>query len=708
MLVWVAHHGRWTGESWHLPTEYSGDSPEILARIQAASEGNTWPMKPQVIERLGAPFGAHWSGYPTPDKLLMLLLGGLTHLVGLFAAANLGLLLAQVSAALSFYFVARWLRCRWEWACAGALLFAYTYHTFHRGLGHFSLVFTWTVPLGLLTVWLVARSRRLEWRSTAAVVCFGSALGLGVGNPYNLYFWLQLMGWALVAQWFDRRRRANLAIGLATIGLALLAFGVSNFEFWFHVHEPEGAPLLARNYSGTEFYALKPIEMFIPPTYHRWDAFAFFGHRYVRWSVWRGEGFLPYLGIVGLFGLVWLVGISIRRLFTRRPVPGQILTLGWLVTFATVGGLANVVSLLAGFHLFRATNRVAIFISALVLFFLIVRLSRLTARWSPWQRAAAAMGLAALGLLDQVPKEMSPPARAEIAATVQSDRNFGRALEEALPPGTKVFQLPVQGFPEVTPPHRLADYEHFRPYLVTRTLNFSYGAPKFRAQSRWQRDLENAPTAQLVRRLESYGFGALYLNRKGYEDRAESLLRDLTALGYERRIESGRGQQVVVRLNPKSPPVLPLGREFTFGRGWHPRDKEGVRWAYEDAVMSYYNPYAHPLVMSLSLELVGVSEGELSFEHERRKVGEIRLGESPGAAVRRPGAKGGRRPPPARLEDQPAAIVIPHLELAPGVNRFVLRSSEAAQRGGVGPYQLRAFGLRKSTIKVRAGPEAVE
>ena len=154
--------------------------------------------------------------------------------------------------------------------------------------------------------------------------------------------------------------------------------------------------------------------------------------------------------------------------------------------------------------------------------------------------------------------------------------------------------------------------------------------------------------------------------------------------------------------------MWPLGREFTFGRGWHPRDKEGVRWAYEDAVMSYFNPYARPLVVSLSLELVGVSEGELSFEHERRRVGATRLGESPGAPVRRPGAGGSRRPPPVRLKDQPGKIVVPHLELAPGVNRFVLRSSEPAQRGGVGPYQLRAFGLRKSSIKILSGPDAVE
>ena len=121
-LVWVWHYERWTPASWQLPTAYSGDAHETLARLQAAAEGDTLPLRPQVISRLGAPFGAHWNAYPTPDKPLMLGLGLLARWLGLFPAANLGLLLAQVSAALSFYLVARQgLRVRWEWAAAGPI-----------------------------------------------------------------------------------------------------------------------------------------------------------------------------------------------------------------------------------------------------------------------------------------------------------------------------------------------------------------------------------------------------------------------------------------------------------------------------------------------------------------------------------------------------------------------------------------------------------
>lgn len=677
-LIWCAHHHKWTLESWSVPIEYRGDAPEILAQMKAAADGDMWPFSSKVVGRLGAPFGAHWNAFPTPDKPLLLLAGGLSHVIGLFAAANVVMLLAPVLSAFSFYFVARWLRCRWEWAWAGALLYAYTYHTFHRGLGHFSIAFTWTVPLGLLGVWLVARSQRLEWRSTGAVVCLGSAVALGVSNPYNLLFWLQLMGWALLAQWFDRRRRRNLEIGVAAIAVAGLAFVASHLEVWVHVQEPTGAPLISRNYAGTEIYALKPVEMFIPPTFHRWDALAFLGHRYVRWSTWRGEAYLPYLGLVGIAGLLWLAVLTARRIFHRQPWPGHALSVGWLVAYASVGGITNVLALLAGFQIFRATNRVAIFISAIVLLFLVVRVSRLTSRLPGWGRLALACLVAAIGVFDQVPRGLSPDVRAEIAATARGDLKLGQDLEAALPAGGMVFQLPVLGFPEAVPPYALADYELFRPFLVTDTLRFSYGAAKYRSRSRWQRDLENAPTETLVRRLESYGFSALYINRRGFADSAQKLLADLKALGYEQKIETTRGQQVVIPLHPKSPPKLPLGRTLTFGAGWHPRPNGEVRWANDDASFSYFNPYPHPLSVRLQLTLVGVNERELTIEHHGRRVGALRIGK------------------------ERATLTLADLVLPPGVNVLHLRSSAPAVRVGTGAYSLRTFGVVQ--VKLEFGP----
>ena len=677
-LIWIAHFDRWTVESWRVPTDYFTDAHETLARLKAASEGDVWPTRAQVISRLGAPFGAHWNAYPAPDKPLMLLLGALVHALGLYVTANLGLLLAQVTAVLAFYLVARWLRYRWEWAAAGALLFGYTYHTFHRGLAHFSLVFTWTVPVGLLAVWLVACSRRLEWRRPGTFVCLFAALALGVSNPYNLFFWLQLMGWAVVWQCFGARRRANLQIGVTAIVAAVVAFGAVNAESWLHIENPDAMPLLARNYGGTEIYALKPVEMFIPPPFHHWDWMAFFGHRYARWSPWRGEVFLPYLGVAGIAGLIWLVCSTVKRLATHRAPPGQALSISWILAYSTIGGVTNVLALFAGFQIFRATNRAAIFISALVLFFLVNRLSWLTARWAGWQRVLAATGLAAFGVYEQLPKPEDSTAVAALAAQVRADEKFGRELEKALPSGAMVFQLPVIGFPEVLPPHRLGDYEHFRPYLTTEHLRFSYGAPKMRARSRWQRDLENVPVPQLVRRLELHGFAALYLNRRGFEDGGERVLQELAALNYHARIISPDDNQIAVMLTPAKNPAPPLAEAFTFGQGWYIRPEENWRWAFEDAAVSYFNPYPEPILIDVQFDLQGATPRELVFEREGELVQTLPAGITP------------------------ARHTLSKITLNPGVNRFRFRSSAGAIRHGPGRNQLRSFGVHDVLVRLSA------
>ena len=269
-LVWVAYYDRWTVASWTVPTEYSGDALEILARIAAAAEGDTAPLRPQVISRLGAPFGANWSAYPASDLPLVMVLGGLARVVGVFAAANLALLLATVSAALAFYGCARWLRARWEWAMAGGLLFAFTFQTFSRGLPHLFLLFAWTVPLALLCCGLVASSRRLRLRGASGLFCVGVALVIGVGNPYTLFLFVQLLGWALVAQWLGSRRAENVRVGLGAMVVALAAFFVVEAHVWLYTPDTAAVSPLTRNYGATERYALKPLELFLPPAAHRW------------------------------------------------------------------------------------------------------------------------------------------------------------------------------------------------------------------------------------------------------------------------------------------------------------------------------------------------------------------------------------------------------------------------------------------------------
>lgn len=317
-----------------------------------------------------------------------------------------------------------------------------------------------------------------------------------------------------------------------------------------------------------------------------------------------------------------------------------------------------------------------------MLFFLVVRLSRLSVRGPRWLSLGAALALAAIGVSEQLPRLDSPEELRQIARMVEADEQFGRELEAKLPDGAMIFQLPVLGFPEVATPYQLNDYEHFRPFLATQDLRFSYGAPKTRARSRWQRDLANAPAAELVTRLERYGFAALYINRKGFADRAESLLNELERRGYGERIETAGGNQIAVMLRPAADPRLPMARSLTIGRGWHIRPDAGVRWAYGEGALSYFNPYSHPIHVDLQLTLQAVTPREVIL------------------------ARNGDRVRSISVDTAPTTLDLARFEMLPGINRFTLRSDSPATRLGQGPNQLRSFGLKASSVRRSAAGDA--
>ena len=162
--------------------------------------------------------------------------------------------------------------------------------------------------------------------------------------------------------------------------------------------------------------------------------------------------------------------------------------------------------------------------------------------------AAAALGF--LILWDQVPRAPSREQTAAIARQVEADREFTGKMEEALPAGAMVFQMPVMEFPE-SPLPGVPPYDHFRPYLYSKNLRFSYGSMKGREREKWQPAVQaklfegasldqqagkikvNEANARIaVDELKRLGFSAIYINRNGFPDRGKGLEEALLDLGY--------------------------------------------------------------------------------------------------------------------------------------------------------------------------------
>jgi hypothetical protein len=164
----------------------------------------------------------------------------------------------------------------------------------------------------------------------------------------------------------------------------------------------------------------------------------------------------------------------------------------WIVLCFSTGGL-NAILGAFGFTLFRTGCRYSVVILAIALLYAAQRLTAL-------QRAAAfrtdpdtlriggltAAAAACLVVLwDQVPRAPTAEQASTIARQVEADRQFVAQMEATLPAGAMVFQLPIMEFPEVPAPG-VPPYDHFRPYLFSKQLRFSFGSMKGRPREQRQ------------------------------------------------------------------------------------------------------------------------------------------------------------------------------------------------------------------------------
>jgi phosphoglycerol transferase len=250
-------------------------------------------------------------------------------------------------------------------------------------------------------------------------------------------------------------------------------------------------------------------------------------------------------------------------------------------------------------------------------------MTRLTRRWHWGQVSAIAAATLAVALWDQVPPAPTRGEVRKIHQQVVSDGKVTSALEAKLPARAMIFELPVADYPEVPPIGAMQDYEHFRPYLQSRSLRFSYGSHNGRARENWQREAIELGTANLVRTLERSGFAAVLINKKAYADRAASLLTELRSAGRSEMLVDSE-DFVSISLHPDSDPVLPP----EFDQHWYGPEgnvTEQWRWSSGDAKIVLYNNKPHPksLHLTFSISALGPRRVEVYAGAEKRRVASV-------------------------------------------------------------------------------------
>ena len=550
VLVWCTIMNRWSAEAWRTPLEYianpekSNDVLFYFAEVKAAVDGHYWPLIPKKVPELGAPFGADWGDYPVTEQVLIFATGLIARFVGIFAACNFMIMLAQVLAALSIYAVCRVLRCHWSWSFVAGVAYGFAPYAFAHGEHHLDLTFYWHLPLCLLVTRWLSVGEGLPMQGAKFLFAIAVGFVTGLQNQYYTFMFIQLAALGGLAQWVRRSWRAflpALAVCVSSmLGFLVVSLDAIVFQF-LHGRNPSA---VVRNYGHMEFYALKLMDLFIPFQGHR--LFSALAEHYSAIVLVRGE--MPragYLGLVGIAGLASLAITTFARLVrTSAPMPLEAAQVLWIVLQATIGGL-NAFLGVFGFYLFRATGRYSIFFLALALLFLVRQLSRLT-KDRPILAMVGAAALVLVVIVDQTPPIVSRRQIEQTASAADSDRRFTKEIESSLPPGTMIFQLPTIEFPEDS---SRAGYDHFRPYLFSQHLRFSFGAVRGRARDEWVHTLNSVSAEKAIGILTRYGFAAIYVDRAQYQDQGDDLFTGFTKMGLP-IVHSPRGDLFCVFLNP--------------------------------------------------------------------------------------------------------------------------------------------------------------
>jgi len=303
----------------------------------------------------------------------------------------------------------------------------------------------------------------------------------------------------------------------------------------------------------SEVLGLRLIQMVFPAPGHQVDAIADFAENY-----WFGDGKdlaksegspSQSLGLIATLGFAWLLLVALAGCLSPRWQIGRLehrqLATVTVIAFliGTVSGISLVFAYLVSPQI-RSWNRISIFIAFFAIVAIALLLDALQERIRVRRGGPVLVGILLssvllIGLYDQSNNGFDQanngyvPDYSAAKDEYSNDAAFVSAIDDELPSQAQVFQLPYVPFPDhppVTYSEEMKNYELLRPYFHGSDLRWSYGAVRGRPDADWQADLADKPTEDLVDTIIAKGFDGLYIERKGYPDRAAELEGELGEL----------------------------------------------------------------------------------------------------------------------------------------------------------------------------------
>ncbi len=492
---------------WRIPLYYNGDALAVASHFKTVIETGWFTNQPA----LGAPFGQHYGDYPTADNLHFVVARVLGFVSGEFGVTmNVYFIAGFPLAAIAAVWFLRIVGVSRAFAVALAVVYSLAPYHFVKGEGHLFLASYYVVPLALVVIYRVAmdepiwrvRDSGVRWTrflTTRTITTVGILVLLGTASSYySIFAALILAVIGIGVAW--RTRSWRRLWGATTAGVLIVVTMFANVipSLLFRLTNGANDAVFVRSPPEADLYSFKFAALLLPMPGHRFEPFRvlreLYDSHYPLPSEEPALGLIAGAGFVSLFivGLYFLLAAgrpewSGPRSYVRRlSIVAGITLVAFF--FGTVGGLSTFLSF-ASFPI-RSWNRISIFIALLALAALGLVLDRLVAWIVHRMKANRAIArgciaavisvlMMAFAVWDQVPP-VSPAARAHTSDLFSSDETFVRGIENTVPRGCLIYQLPYIAFPESPPVNGATDSDQLRMFLHSSTLTWSGGGIKGR------------------------------------------------------------------------------------------------------------------------------------------------------------------------------------------------------------------------------------
>jgi phosphoglycerol transferase len=528
-----------------IPFEYAHDAFLVNVPIKTMVQEGWWLEN----SKLGAPLGMDFYDYPSNPSIHLALLKLMTLFeTDSFRLMNYYYLLSFPLIAVCTLAAFRALSVPPIPAVFGALVFTFAPYHFWRGESHMWLACYFPVPLSMIPViWILRRRRGLlfddtessgrlkfAWRTWPSAAAVGIAAVLGLDFPYYPIFacFMFLVAGIYATVRYSSRLYAARCLALIALVAGFFVLNVTPNLIYSMVHGKNKDPLLVskREWNHAELYGLKIASLVLPAENHPIGLLRKLRSKYEQGTIAPSEGSAPSLGTVATIGFFILLSWLFFKQHRGEEDSDHVLDAMSLLNvatllLATIGGFSAVANLLFGGAL-RGYNRISIYILFFSLVPIVYGLARLQLRLNSSRRQIAyAAGIAVVLILSsmETSRYFRIVGKTE-TAEYESDRKFVRDISDRIGSDAKVFQYPVQNFLSYHGPAICCDpYTHFRGYLHSDTITWSFGAVRGRSASQIQNWIESQAPEQAVRTLALMGFDAVYIDRRLYEDRGQRM-----------------------------------------------------------------------------------------------------------------------------------------------------------------------------------------